>query len=193
MRSDSGASARGRAHHASRPAAGLVAVAISALVATTSCSGGTPGGDAAILDPGRMSSVVVGRSSRADVFAALGRPSRTQRSAVGEDWIYEVRETDPGAGQQGVMSGMASAAGIVGAVVPYAGLVGSGRGLANTAIGGSRREPLVTSLAVAFGPDGVVRDCVYTSTALPTGIPGSRSGVPVVDCRRPPTGVAPTS
>ena len=34
-----------------------------------------------------------------------------------------------------MISGVASAAGVVGAVVPYAGLVGSGLGLAGAAVG----------------------------------------------------------
>jgi outer membrane protein assembly factor BamE (lipoprotein component of BamABCDE complex) len=171
MKSGGGTGTRGRVRHACRPAAGLAA-AILALVGTAACSGSaTSNGGAAILDRGKISSILVGRSSRANVFAVLGRPSRTERSAAGEAWVYEARESDA-AGRQNVISGVASAAGVVGAVVPYAGLVGSGLGLAGAAVGKSRHDSTVTSLAVAFGPDGVVRDCVYTSTAVPAGFLG---------------------
>ncbi len=187
-------STRGLTRGSSRSGARVAAAAaIAALVGTASCSGDTAaGGGGAILDAGKVSSVIVGRSSRADVFAALGRPSRTEHSAAGEAWVYEVRESDPGAGQQTVMNGVASAAGVIGAVVPFAGLVGSSLGLAGSAMGGSRHDPKVTSLAVAFGPDSVVRDCIYASTASPAGVPGSTPGAPeVVDCRRPLTAAAP--
>jgi outer membrane protein assembly factor BamE (lipoprotein component of BamABCDE complex) len=139
---------------------------------------------AAILDPGKVASVVVGRSSRADVFATLGRPSRTERSASGEAWIYEAKEDD--AGGQDLIGGAAAVSGVVGAFVPYAGLVGSGLGLAGTAMGGSHAEPRVVSLAVAFGEDGIVRDCIASSTALPAGVPGAVPGASrLADCQRP--------
>ena len=63
----------------------------------------------AVLDSGKVGSVAVGRSSRADVFAALGQPSRTERSAVGEAWIYEARTGD--AGNRGWMNGVSAASG----------------------------------------------------------------------------------
>ena len=130
-----------------------------------------------------MQTVVVGRSSRAEVFAALGRPSRTERSASGEAWIYEAKTGDPTT--QGLMSGASAASGVAGAFIPYAGLVGSGLGLAITAMG-KARPAVVVSLAVAFGADGVVRDCIYSSTAFPIGEPGTETGSTVVDCRRTP-------
>ena len=191
MRSSGETRRRRPVSQASRPGAGL-AVAILALLAAAACSGNhTSEGGTAILDAGKVSSIIVGHSSRADVFAVLGRPSRSERSAAGEAWVYEAREDDPADGQQGVITGMASAAGLVGAVVPYAGMVGSGLGLAGAAARKSRHEPAVTSLALAFGPDGVVRECVYTSTAGPAGLPGSGPNAPVADCRRPFTSAAP--
>jgi len=147
-----------------------------------SCS--SSAGTAPALDPATVASVVVGRSLRADVFATLGRPSRTERSASGEAWIYEAKEDD--AGGQGLLNGAAAISGIVGAFVPYAGLVGSGLGLAGTATGGARPTPKAVSLAVTFGENGVVRDCVYSSTALPVAVPGATPGVAeLADCQRP--------
>ncbi len=118
-------------------------------------------GTSSVLDPGKVASVVVGRSSRADVFATLGRPSRTERSALGEAWIYEAKEDD--AGGQNLMSGAAAASGVVGAFVPYVGLVGSGLGLAGTAMSGAHPKPKAVSLTVTFGGNDVVRDCVYSA------------------------------
>ena len=142
------------------------------------------------LDPGKVASVVVGRSSRADVFAILGRPSRTERSAVGEAWIYESKKDD--AGGQDLVGGVAAASGIVGAFVPYAGLIGSGLGLAGTAMNGTHPEASASNLAVAFGPDGIVRDCTYSSTGLPPGVPGAAPDASkIVDCRRPLPSAAP--
>ncbi len=88
----------------------------------------------ATLDPKKVASIVVGSSSRADVFAILGRPSRTERSAQGEAWIYEVKEAH--ADRRNLVGGVAAASGLVGAVVPYAGLVGSALSLADAATGG---------------------------------------------------------
>lgn len=131
-----------------------------------------------------MASVVVGRSSRADVFAALSQPGRTERSMGGETWIYEAKEGE--AGGQRLMSGAGAAIGLAGAFVPYLGLVGSGVGLMNTAAGATRREPDAISLAVNFGDDDVVRDCTYSSTAVPAGVTGAAQ-VPakVLGCSRP--------
>ena len=135
----------------------------------------------ALLDAGKLGSVVVGRSSRSDVFAALGRPSRLERSASGESWIYEVKQRDGGG--QSVLQGAAAASGVIGAFVPYAGIVGSGLGLAGAAMG---RNPEVetTSLTVKFGADGLVHDCVYSSTAFPTDSSDLIPPVPI-DCKRP--------
>jgi len=164
---------------ASRFSAALVA---PLLLAGASCSQSAPA--SAVLDSSKVASVVVGRSSRNDVFAALGQPSRTERSALGEAWVYEARTGD--AGGRGLMNGASAASGVVGAFVPYAGLIGSGLGLAGVAMDGTRSEPQVVSLAVTFRDDGVVRDCTYSSTASPAGVPGSAAGVAkLVDCQRP--------
>ena len=135
-----------------------------------------------ILNPAKVANVVVGQSSRADVFAALGRPRRTERSSLGESWIYEYK--NDAAGQRGVLQGAAAVSGVIGAFVPYAGLVGSGLGLTGNAIDQTPRVE-TTTLAVEFGADGVVRDCVYSSTALPAGVAGTAPVAPI-DCQRPP-------
>ncbi len=154
-----------------------------ALLASVSCSHAPS--PSAILDPDKMASVVVGRSSRTDVFAALGRPERTEQSLLGETWIYETKGSD-GSGQT-LMSGAAAASGVVGAFVPYVGLIGSSLGLAGVAAGAVRQEPNMASVAVGFGDNGVVRDCIYSSTAMPTGVPGSVEGsAKPAGCRRPP-------
>ncbi len=141
----------------------------------------------AVLDPGKVGAVTVGRSSRADVFAALGQPSRTERSAGGEAWVYEARTGDPG--DRGWMTGVSAASGVAGAFVPYVGLIGSGLGLAGA--DALRADPQAVSLAVSFREDGVVRDCAYSSTAAPAGVPGAPAGAPaLIDCQRPP-GAAP--
>lgn len=159
-----------------------MALAAPMLLAVASCSQPAPA--SAILDPGKVRSVVVGRSSRADVFAALGQPSRTERSAGGEAWIYEARTGE--AGGRGLMGGASAASGVVGAFVPYVGLIGSGLGLAGVAADGMHAAPQASSLGVAFRDDGVVRDCVYSSTAAPSGVPGPAAGAaPPIDCQRP--------
>ena len=149
----------------------------------------------AILDPGKVATVVVGRSTRADVFAALGQPGRTERSASGEAWVYEARTGDPG---RGWMSGVSAASGVAGAFVPYVGLLGSGLGLASVGADALRADPQAVGLAVTFREDGVVRDCAYSSTAAPAGVsralpgalPGAPPGAPpgaaaLIDCQRP--------
>lgn len=152
------------------------------LLAGVSCSQSAPA--SAVLDAGKVASVVVGRSSRTDVFAALGQPSRTERSALGEAWVYEAKTGD--AGDHSLMNGASAATGVVGAFVPYVGLIGSSLGLAGAAMDGVRAEPQAVMLAVIFRDDGVVRDCTYSSTAAPAGVTGSATGVAkLVDCQRP--------
>ena len=138
----------------------------------------------------KVASIVVGRSSRNDVFAALGRPARTERSGLGEVWVYQP-SADGGTGGNGLMSGASAASGILGAVVPYAGAVGSGLGLAGTAMGGGSARPPADRLSVTFRDDGVVRDCTFSSTVFPAAGPGP-AAVPakVVDCQRPGSGDA---
>lgn len=170
--------------------AGLAARALLLAAASCSAPDATP---PVVLNVGKVASVVVGRSSRADVFAALGRPGRTERSGRGETWIYEAAQggiqgdTRGGAG----MGGVAAAAGVAGAFVPYVGLVGSGLGLAGAAMDGARPEAVQASLAVVFRDDGVVRDCTFSTTAPPAGMPGAVAGAPVIDCQRPVTRPAP--
>jgi len=158
---------------------------VSTLLIGTSCSKDTP--EPAVLDASRVGSVIVGRSSRDDVFSALGRPSRTERSALGEAWIYEAKTRDIGG--QGLISGVSTASGVAGAFVPYAGLVGSGLGLAGAAMGKVQPAPVVVSLAVAFAQDGVVRDCVYSSTAFQVSPsdPATEAAM-TADCGRPSAG-----
>jgi outer membrane protein assembly factor BamE (lipoprotein component of BamABCDE complex) len=136
-----------------------------------------------VLTPTNIAHVVVGQSSRADVFATLGRPTRTQRTSSGESWIYEYKRD--AAVRHGILQSAAAASGVIGAFVPYAGLVGSGLGLAGTALDGTT-DIETTSLSVEFGPDGVVHECVYSSTAFPAGVPGAPPAAPV-DCQRPST------
>ena len=137
-----------------------------------------------ILDASKVSSIVIGRSSRADVFTALGRPTRTQQSLAGESWVYESRIDD--SGRQRMVSGAAAASGVAGAFVPYLGLVGSGLGLANAVGGSGGREPDMMSMTVDFGVGGIVRDCTYASTAAPAGTPGAAQGpARPVNCQRP--------
>lgn len=165
---------------------GLAARALLLMAASCSAPDARP---PPVLDPGKVASVVVGRSSRADVFGALGRPGRMERSGRGETWIYEATQggTRGGAG----MGGVAAAAGVAGAFVPYVGLVGSGLGLAGAAVDGARPEVVQASLAVVFRDDGVVRDCTFSTTALPAGMPGAATDAPVIDCQRPATPTAP--
>ncbi len=149
------------------------AIGLAALMlASASCSQKAP---SPVLDAAKVASVVVGQSSRNDVLAVMGRPARTERSAAGEAWVYEAKFGESGG--QGLMSGASAATGVIGAFVPYVGLVGSGLGLASAATG-ARPDPQAVSLTVTFREDGVVRDCTYSSTAAPT------SAKPI-DCQRP--------
>ena len=129
--------------------------ATSIPLAGASCSQHAP--PSAVLHPGKVASVVVGRSSRTDVFAVSGQPGRTERSALGEAWIYEARTGD--AGGRRLISGASAASGVVGAFVPYVGVIGCGLGLAGAAMDGTRPEPQAVSLTVTFRDDSVVRDC----------------------------------
>lgn len=173
-----------RAHPVRRPSALAAAVAVPMLLAA--CSRDAQ--PSAILDSNKVGKVVVGRSSRNDVFAALGQPSRTERSALGEAWVYETRTGDPGSGRT-LMNGVSAASGVVGAFVPYVGLLGSSLGLAGVAADGTRAAPQVVQLTVTFRDDSVVRDCTYASSAAPAGVPGSAAAVvKIVDCQRPAPG-----
>ena len=119
-----------------------------------------------------VSSIVIGQSTRADVFSKLGRPARTEERGTGETWVYETRH-DAGAGRRGLMAGAAAASGVVGTFVPFVGLIGPGIGLLDATTGGSNAVPDVSSLSVIYGEDGIVRDCVYSTTGIPAGMPGA--------------------
>lgn len=171
-----------------RPSKRLRRILALALLLVASCSETAP--PPSIMEAGKVASVVVGRSSRTDVFNALGQPSRTERSGLGEAWIYQATKGDAGNGR--LVSGASAASGIVGAFVPYAGLVGSGLGLAGAAADRTRPDAQAVNLTVTFRDDGVVRDCTYASTALPAGVPGSIAGAAKpIDCTRPVLGGAP--
>lgn len=157
-----------RPRRASRPLWGMAALLLAA-----SCAQDAP----AALDPAKVGSIAVGRSSRADVFGALGQPSRTERSGLGEAWVYDAK---PG-GNRGLVGQASAVSGVVGVLVPYAGLVGTGLGL-----GAALDTPAAqASLTVTFRADGVVRDCAYSSTARPAGLSGPAGAAPPVDCQRP--------
>ena len=157
------------------------ACAALAMMAASSCAQAPS--PSAILDAGKVSSIVIGRSSRTDVFTALGSPTRTQQSLAGESWVYEAKTDD--SGRQRLMSG-AAASGVAGAFVPYLGLVGSGLGLANATGDTGRREPDMVSMTVDFGANGLVRDCTYSSTAVPAGMPGAAAGTAApLGCQKP--------
>ncbi len=160
----------GRIH---RLAPGRVVLLVLAL-----CSGCSGPPDPGFLKSGKLGLVVVGQSSRTDVFTALGRPVRTERSGAGESWVYEAGADKTAT--SGLVSGATMASTVVGAFVPLAGLVGPGIGLANSA-----RTPADTAnLVVKFGADGIVVDCTQSSTAMPQGLPGSDPSLPA-DCTRP--------
>ena len=90
------------------------------------------------------------------------------------------------------MSGVSAASGVAGAFVPYVGLIGSGLGLAGVGADAMRADPQAVSLAVLFRGDGVVRDCTYSSTAAPAGVPGAAAGAASpIGCQQPPTSTVP--
>lgn len=142
------------------------------------CIGCSRPASSGFLKPGALALVVIGQSSRADVMTALGRPLRTERSSAGESWGYD-GNTDTGP-SPGLVSGATTASAVAGTFVPYVGLLGTGVGLANTA----RTTPDTMSLKVEFGVDGIVVECLQSSTAMPSGLPGSASDLPA-DCTRP--------
>lgn len=154
-----------------------LAAGVGGLLLVSGCAGEKA---TAPIDRARMAMVQIGRSSRADVFAALGRPARTEQSNAGERWVYET-----GRGSQGsteLVNSVGAATGVVGAFVPYVGLVGSGLSLA-TAASGKPPPKAGDNLSVDFSPDGIVRDCVYASSAMPAGLPGAPP-TPSLGCGR---------
>lgn len=157
-----------------------LAVCALALLATACASTAPP--PAAMLDPARVKSIVIGRSSRTDVYAALGQPGHTEQSGQGEAWVYETQSGGPG--NQQLSNGAGAAAGVAGAFIPYVGLVGSGLGLANAAMGSQHASPKPSSLKVSFSGSGIVSDCLYASTSMPAGLSGATA--PAIGCQRPP-------
>ena len=124
------------------------------------------------LDRAKLELIVVGQSSRSEVFAALARRPVPERSAQGETWIYETRDKG---NRESILSGAAAGSALLGAFVPYAGLVDSGVGLASVATGGGSSPTETSSLSVVFGADGIVRDCLYVTTASPRSSKGNLS------------------
>lgn len=154
----------------------IIALSVGAL-ALLSASGCALEDAAPTIDPARMALVEIGRSSRADVFATLGRPIRTERSTAGERWIYEAGPQSQGNAQ--LVSGVGAAAGIAGVFVPYLGLIGPGLSLANAASGTQPTGAARATLSVDFTAEGLARDCVYSSGAMPAGLPGAASVQPL--------------
>ena len=150
-----------------------LAAGLCSLLSTSGCA---PEAAPATIDPAKMAMVEIGRSSRDDVFATLGRPVRTERSNAGERWIYEAAAQSDRRGR--LVSGVGTATGVLGTFVPFVGLVGPGLSLANAATGPSPPSTAGSSLSVDFGADGLVRDCIYASGAMPTGLSGGPAAMP---------------
>ena len=94
------------------------------------CSGQS--GDTAILEPGKVSSIVIGQSSRSDVLALLGQPNHTTWNRDGESWVYQV--TDEDLRRESMSNGATIAGGVLGAFVPFGGLIGMGLGMAGSQV-----------------------------------------------------------
>src|SRR5438105_97829 len=89
-------------------------VLLPLLASLASCSESerpSPGADRA-----KVAALVVGRSSRDEVFETLGRPSRTERNSAGESWMYEW--AGGRGGRATALQGAATASSVVGAFVP---------------------------------------------------------------------------
>ena len=69
-----------------------------ALLACASCAQAPP----PAMDAAKVSAVVIGQSSRTDVFAALGRPSRTEQSLLGETCYASLTEAAAALANDGV-------------------------------------------------------------------------------------------
>ena len=163
-----------RSWRAMAAALGVLSMALGAV----SCA---PDAPAKTVD---VSSIVIGQSTRADVFSKLGKPARTEERGTGETWVYETRSG--GGMRRGLMSGAAAASGVVGAFVPFVGLVGPGIGLLDATTGAPGAAPEVSSLSIVYGDDGIVRDCVYSTTGVPAGMPGSDPAkAKAAGCARP--------
>ena len=135
---------------------------------------------ASVLNPVKVADVIVGQSSRADVFAALGRPTRTEQTAWGSPGFMKTRAM-PQAGDAFSGGGCrVRRHRCVRALCWFRGLRLGARWRRH----GRNSETDVASLAVEFGANGVVRECVYSSSALPAGVPGAVAVAPI-DCQRP--------
>lgn len=135
-----------------------------------------PAGPAA-LDVTKVPNIIVGRSSRAEVFALLGQPGRIDRDGQGERWTW----ASGGAAPDRLGPAMQAASTVAGAFIPFAGLAGTGLGLARSATDGP--PPGLTTFAVAFTDRGVVQDCMASASALPADGAGAPAVLP--DCQRP--------
>ena len=166
----------GRGRALLRPRRRCLPALAAGLLAVLPAAACTPAKPTATIDASKMAAVLIGRSSRSDVFATLGRPARTEQSRAGERWIYEARPDSQGNAQ--LISGAGAAAGAIGAFVPFVGLVGPGLGLVNAA-SDTPRPQASASFSVDFGADGVVRDCVYASSDIPAGLQGAPASRPL--------------
>ena len=133
-------------------------VAGTALLALAACAGG-----AEAPDLRKLSAVVVGQSSRTDVLGVMGQPSQVVRGARGESWVYEAQGVSRNDGR--MAAGAQAATTVASALIPFAGLVGAGMGLANS-MGPDSRRPAVTTVTIDFAEAGFVRDCFYATNAM---------------------------
>lgn len=131
----------------------------------------------AALDLSKVPGIVVGRSARAEVFALLGQPGRIDRDGRGERWTWASGGAEPD--RMGPV--MQAASTVAGAFVPFAGLAGTGLGLARSAAAGP--PPGVTMFSVLFTDGGTVQDCTASASAPPAE--GTGAPAPLPDCARP--------
>ena len=157
--------------------AGRLGLGAALLMTLAACAGGEDGPDFS-----KLTTVVVGQSSRADVLGAMGRPSQVLRTAKGEAWVYEA-----GGGRDRARmaaAGTQAATTVASALIPFAGLVGAGLGLANS-MTSDPRGPQVTTVTVDFAETGVVRDCLYATNVITNADLARADGRAPFDCSRP--------
>ena len=116
----------------------------------------------------------------------MGQPSQVLRNARGESWVYEAQGASRGDGR--MAAGAQAATTVASALIPFAGLVGAGVGLANS-MASEPRRPTATTVTIEFAEAGVVRDCLYATNAMTPDDLARADGRAPFDCRRP----APTS
>ena len=112
----------------------------------------------------------------------MGQPSQVVRSARGESWVYDAQ----GAGRDNarMAAGTQAATTVASALIPFAGLVGAGVGLANS-MASEPRRPTVTTVTIEFAEAGIVRDCLYATNAMTPDDLARADGRAPFDCRRP--------